>query len=72
MEFVRAVLKSDEFQRRIHMQAVSLACVLAAILMLVFSALERAGIYRTTWSGIGSCLLLLFAASYGCVAWKYR
>jgi hypothetical protein len=71
-EFARAVLRLDEFQQRLHMQAAALACVLAAVLILISYALQRAGVYRATWSGLGGCLLLLLVLSYGWVAWKYR
>jgi len=70
--FVRAVFKLDELQQRIHMQAVSIAFVLATILMLLFSGLQRAGIYYATWSGVGSSLMLLLMISYVFSAWRYR
>jgi len=70
--FVRAVFKSDELQQRIHMQAFSIAFVLAAILILVCSGLERAGIYGATLSGIGGSLMLLLLISYVVSAWRYR
>jgi hypothetical protein len=70
--FVRAVFKSDELQQRIHLQAVFITFVLAAILILVFSGLERAGIYRATLSVIGGSLMLLLMISFIVSAWRYR
>jgi hypothetical protein len=46
MAFVQAIFKLDELQRRIHLLAGSLAFMLAAGLIWVFAALERAGIYH--------------------------
>ncbi len=70
--FVRAVFKLDELQQRIHMQAVSIASVLATILILLFSGLQRAGIYHGTWSAVSSSLMLLLMISYVFSAWRYR
>jgi FtsH-binding integral membrane protein len=70
--FVRAVLKSDEFQQRIQLQALGIACVPTAILVLVFSGLERAGIYRATWSDVVSPFVLLLLIAYVFTAWRYR
>jgi hypothetical protein len=70
--FVQAVRKSDELRQRIHMQAVSIASVPAAILILVFSGLERAGIYRASWSDVGSSMMLLLMVAYVFSAWRYR
>jgi hypothetical protein len=71
-EFVRAFLKSDELQQRIHLQAAAIAFVLTVILTLVFAGLERAGIYQATWSDLGSPLLLLLLVAYVFSAWRYR
>jgi hypothetical protein len=70
--FARAVWRSDELQRRIHMQALSIAFVLAAVLMLVFAALERADIYHVTLSGVGGLLMVLLMIGYIVSAWRYR
>lgn len=70
--FGRAVLKLDELQQRIHIQAIALACVPTGILVFLFSALDRAGIYRATIDEIGSLFLLLLVASYALSAWKYQ
>jgi hypothetical protein len=70
--YVRAVSRLDELQRRIHMQAASIAFVLAAILILVFSALDSAGIYHATMGGVRDSLILLLMISYIVPAWKYR
>src|SRR5579863_8276995 len=48
--YVRAVSGLDELQQRIHMQAASIAFVLATVLVLVLAALDRAGIYHATLS----------------------
>jgi hypothetical protein len=71
-EFVRAFLKSDELQQRIHLQAASIAFVLTVILTLLFGGLERAGIYQATWSDLGSPLLFLLLVGYVFSAWRYR
>jgi hypothetical protein len=70
--FVRAVLKSDELQQRIHLQAASIAFVLTVILALIFGGLERAGLYQATWSDLGSPLLFLLLVAYVFSAWRYR
>jgi hypothetical protein len=70
--FVRGVLKSDEFQQRIQLQAASIAFVLTVVLTLVFAGLERAGIYRVAWSDIGGSLMLLLLIGYIFSAWRYR
>jgi len=70
--YVRAVSRLDELQQRIHMQAGSIAFVLAVILILVFSTLDRAGIYHATLSGVWNSLMLLLMISYIVPAWKYR
>jgi hypothetical protein len=70
--FVRAVLKLDELQQRIHVQAIALACVPTAILALLFSALDRAGIYRATVTEVGGLFLLLLVLGYGVSVWKYQ
>jgi len=70
--FVQAVRKSDELRQRIHMQAVSIASVPAAVLILVFSGSERAGIYRASWSDVGGSMMLLLIVSYIFSAWRYR
>jgi FtsH-binding integral membrane protein len=71
-EFVRAFLKSDELQQRIHLQAGSIAFVLTVILALIFAGLERAGIYQGTWSDLGSPLMFLLLVAYVFSAWRYR
>jgi hypothetical protein len=70
--FVQTIRKSDELRQRIHMQAVSIASVPAAILILVFSGLERAGIYTASWSDVGSSMMLLLMVAYIFSAWRYR
>ena len=70
--FVRAVLKSDEFQQCIHLQALAIACVPTAILVLVLSGLERAGIYRATWNDVGGPFVFLLLIAYVYSAWRYR
>jgi hypothetical protein len=70
--FVRAVVELDELQQRIHIQAIALACVPTSILALIFSALDRAGIYRATLGEIGGLFLLLLVVGYGFSAWKYQ
>ncbi len=70
--FVQAVLRSDELQQRIHMQAVSLAGVSAIVLILVVSGLERAGIYHGFLNAVWSSLLFLLLISYIVSAWRYR
>ncbi|MGD1211834.1 MAG: hypothetical protein ABR973_10825 [Candidatus Acidiferrales bacterium] len=70
--FVGTVLKSDEFQQRIQLQALAIACVPTAILVLVFSGLERAGIYRATWSDVGGPFMFLLLIAYVFSAWRYR
>ena len=70
--FVQAVLRSDELQQRIHMQAVSLAGVLAIVLILVVSGLERAGVYHGSLNAVWSLLLFLLMISYIVSAWRYR
>jgi hypothetical protein len=70
--FVRAVFKSDELQQRIHMQAVSIAFVLAAVLLLLRSGLARAGIYYVALGSPGSALMFLLLISYIIAAWRYR
>ncbi len=71
-EFVRAVLKLDEFQQRLHLQAIAIACLPIAVLAVVFSALRRAEIYRPPWELLGSLFVLALVASYGFLAWRYR
>lgn len=71
-EFVRAVLKLDEFQRRLHLHAVSLACALSAVLALILAACDRAGIYHASWSVLGGYFLLLLSAAYCVLVWRYR
>ncbi|MGB6449376.1 MAG: hypothetical protein WBE92_01345 [Steroidobacteraceae bacterium] len=71
-EAVYAVLKSDELQRLIHLRAIAMACVATAVLALLYSALEHAGIYGATWSDIARPFLLLLLIAYGFMAWKYR
>jgi hypothetical protein len=70
--FVQTVRKADELRQRIHMQAVSIASVPAAILILVFSGLERAGIYNASWSDVGSSMMLLLMVAYIFAGWRYR
>ena len=70
--FVWAVLKSDEFQQRIHLQALAIACVPTVILVLIFSGLERAGIYHATWSDVGGPFVFLLMLAYVFSAWRYR
>jgi hypothetical protein len=70
--YVRAVSRLDELQQRIHMQAASIAFVLASILILVFSALDSAGIYHATMGGFRDSLILLLMISYIVPAWRYR
>jgi hypothetical protein len=70
--FVRGVLRLDEFQRRLHLEAVSIGCALSAVLVLILSALGRAGIYHASLSVLGGCFLLLFDAAYGFLLWRYR
>ena len=70
--FVRGVLRLDEFQRRFHLEAVSIGCALSAVLVLILSALGRAGIYHASLSVLGGCFLLLFDAAYGFLLWRYR
>ncbi len=70
--FVQAVLRSDELQQRIHMQAVSLGGVSAIVLILVVSGLERAGIYQVSLNAVWSSLLFLLLISYIVSAWRYR
>ncbi len=70
--FVWAVLKSDEFQQRIQLQALAIAFVPTAILVLVFSGLERAGIYHATWSDVGGPFMFLLLLAYFFSAWRYR
>jgi hypothetical protein len=72
LAFVRTIRKSDELRQRIHMQAVAIAAVPAAVLLLVFSGLERAGIYRASWSDVASAMLLLLVIAYFFSAWRYR
>ena len=72
LAFVQAIFKLDELQRRIHMQAGSLAFVLAAGLIWVLVGLERAGIYHATLSGAGELLMFLWMISYIFSVWKYR
>jgi hypothetical protein len=70
--FVQTIRKADELRQRIHMQAVSIASVPAAILILIFSGLERAGIYNASWSDVGSSMMLLLMVAYIFSAWRYR
>jgi Kef-type K+ transport system membrane component KefB len=70
--FVQTIRKSDELRQRIHMQAVSIAAVPAAILILVFAGLERSGIYSASWSDVGSSMMLLLMVAYIFSAWRYR
>lgn len=70
--FVWAVLRADEFQQRIQLQALAIACVPTAILALIFSGLERAGIYHATWSDIGGPFMFLLLLAYFFSAWRYR
>ena len=70
--FVWAVLKSDEFQQRIQLQALAIACIPTAVLVLVFSGLDRAGIYRATWSDVGGPFMFLLLIAYVFSAWRYR
>jgi hypothetical protein len=70
--FVQTIRKSDELRQRIHMQAISIASVPAAILILVFSGLERAGIYTASWSDVGSSMMLLLMVAYIFAGWRYR
>lgn len=70
--YVRAVSGLDELQRRVHMQAASVAFVLATVLILVLAALDRAGMYHATWSGASNSLIFLLMISYVVPVWKYR
>jgi FtsH-binding integral membrane protein len=70
--YVRSVAGLDELQQRIHMQAAATAFVLAAILILVLSALDGAGIYHPTLGGVRDSLIFLLMISYVVPAWKYR
>ena len=70
--FVQAILKSDELQQRIHMQAASIASVLAIVFSLVLSELHRAGIYQANLNGVWSSLLFLLMISYVFSGWRYR
>ncbi len=70
--YARAVSRLDELQQRIHMQAASIAFVLAAIVVLVFSALDGAGIYHASMGGVRDSLMLLLMISYIVPVWKYR
>jgi len=58
LAFVQTVRKSDELRQR--------------ILILIFAGLERAGIYRASWSDVGSSMMLLLAAAYIFSARRYR
>lgn len=71
VSFVLEVRKKDEFQRLIHLQASSIAFVLSVVLTLVFSALERAGIFRGSWNWIGTPSMLLWAIAYITLARRY-
>jgi hypothetical protein len=70
--FVRVFVKLDELQQRIHLQAVSVAFVPTTILMLVFSGLERAGIYRASWSDVVDPFVILLLLAHIFFAWRYR
>jgi len=70
--FVWAVVKSDEFQQRIHLHALAIACVPTVILVLVCWGLERAGIYHATWSDVGGPFVFLLMLAYVFSAWRYR
>jgi hypothetical protein len=70
--FVRAVSRLDELQQRIHMQAASIAFVLAFVFVLVVSGLDGAGIYHATMGGVRDFLIFLLMISYIVPAWKYR
>jgi hypothetical protein len=72
--FVQAIFKLDELQRRIHLEAASLAFVVTAGLIWVLAGLERAGIYHhpATLSDVGGLLMFLWMISYLFSAWKYR
>jgi hypothetical protein len=71
-EAVHAALKSDEFHRLIHLQAIAMACAATAVLALLYSALEHAGIYGATWSDLARPFVPLLLVAYGLVTWKYR
>lgn len=70
--FVRAVVKSDEFQRRMHLQAVAMAFVPTVILLLLLSGLESAGIYRATLGDFAILSMLFLLIAYLYTVWKYR
>ena len=71
-EFTFAVRRLDEFQRRFHLEAVSIGCVLWAVLVLILSALGRVGIYHASLSALGGDFLALVLAAYGFLSWRYR
>lgn len=70
--FIREVLKTDEFQQRIQMLAASVAFILTVAVAVVFSGLDRIGIYRLTWRDYASPLMLLLLIGYLYSAWRYR
>jgi hypothetical protein len=71
-EFVCAVRRLDEFQRQFHLQALSIACALSAVLAVILAACDRAGIYHASLIVMGCYFLLLLFAAYSFLIWRYR
>ena len=68
----RAILRMDEMQRRICLEAIAIAFMLTLGLTLIFIGLERAQIYKARWDDLGTDMMFFWACAYIFSAWRYR
>jgi hypothetical protein len=68
----RAAQRMDELQRRICLESVFIAFVLALVLAFVVAGLDRAGIYHAPFDALGAPMIGLWACTYIISAWRYR
>jgi hypothetical protein len=72
LALVQTVRKMDEMQQRICLESVFIAFVLTLALTFVFASIERAGLYRFQWDGLGTAMMAIWACAYLFLSWRYR
>jgi hypothetical protein len=69
---VRTVQRMDEMQKRICLEASSIAFLLTLVLSFIVTGLEQAGIYHPAWHEVGSLMMVLWACAYLFISWRYQ
>jgi len=69
---IRTIRKMDEMQRRICLEASSIAFALALVFSIVVDALAEAGVYQPKFIDTGTLLLLLWGCAFIFTSLRYK